>query len=189
MLKLNPDQLRQPHGGHHYLIPNGPAVKGESFKEVVQKIKDYRINNGIPVGDPEQDVLWFYALHWPYMVEPDVQRKAPEESEMFRSWAKWVRKAWKTPPKKTITTKEASIRWDVCLTCPHNKKFNWRETDESTAIQQRVFLLRRGVEVPEGIGYCACHKADLSALSFIDGPQSFSDKSKEFIQPEACWVK
>ena len=129
MLKLNPDQLRQPHGGHHFLIPNGPAVKGESAKEVIKKITEYRINNGIPVGNPEEELLYFYALHWPYMVEPAEIGKPTEKSSWFQDWARWVRKTWKNPPKKLITTKEASYRWDVCLTCPHNRGFDWKETD------------------------------------------------------------
>jgi len=189
MLKLNPDQLRQPHGGHNYREPNGPGIKGESVKDLVKKITDYRINNNIPVGDPEQDVLYYYALHWPYMVEPAEVGKPTHQSKWFQGWSTWLRKAWKNPPKKLITTKEASYRWDVCLTCPHNRGFDWKETDESSAITQRAFLLRKGIDAPKDLQYCDLHKADLSVLTFVENPASFSDKSKEDTQPSACWVK
>lgn len=188
MLRLNPDQLRQPHGGHNFLIPNGPAVKGESLKEVVQKVVDYRINNNIPLGDPEQEVLYYYALHWPYMVEPVEPKRIPAASSRFGGWSKWIRKSWINPPKKIITTKEAVGRWEVCATCPHNKRFDWKETNETAALTQRAFLLRRGIDAPKDLGYCDLHMADLSVLTFLETPESFSEKSKDKEQPPKCWV-
>jgi hypothetical protein len=187
MLKLNPDQQRLPHGGHHYPIIDGPLVRADSAREVIRKITDYRIANALPLGDPEQELYRYYHKFWPYTVIEVDSTKGDEPATNFPSWAKWVRKAWKMPPK-LVTTKEASFRWDICLTCPHNKQFDWKETNESAVLSQRAFLLRRGIEAPKALQYCDLHRADLSVLTFTETPGLFSEKPKEAIQPSCCWV-
>ena len=118
MLKLNEKQQRTPIGGHQF-HEYGNTFRGESFDEVVKKLKDFRLTNNLRLGDPEQEVLLHYATHWPWMVRriPDVEQE--EESSDYKDWRAWVQRTWKKPPVKMITTKEASDRWNSCLTCPH----------------------------------------------------------------------
>lgn len=188
MLRINPDQQRGPRGGHHFQVPNGPMLRDEEFKGLVKKLVDYRVNNLIPLGAPDQEILRYYEKEFPYVVQETPQAERGGLTEAFTAWARWVRRAWRTPPKKTITTKEASCRWEVCQKCKHNKPFNWSDTPESMAMSQRAFLLRRGLEVPNGLGFCDLHCCDISVMSFIDNPKGFSEKPESESQPESCWV-
>lgn len=186
MYKLNQDQKRLPFGGHHF-YDKGFMIKGETVKEVVGKITDYRLNNNRPIGNPEQEVLEYYALNFPWMVKKD-NEEVPKENESYALWRKWVQKTWTNPPKKLITTKEASFRWDVCKKCPHNKPINWPESDESTQITRKAFLLRQGMEIPEELGFCSLHNVDIGVLTFIETPKDYSEQKKDTPGYPSCWV-
>jgi hypothetical protein len=186
MLKLKENQKRQPVGGHHF-TSHSTTFKGDTFYDVVKKLRQFRLINGLPVGDPAQEVLNYYAKNWPFMVMVSEENPTRVTKEEYVKWREWVQKTWENPPKKTITTKEAKLRWDVCLKCPFNKQFSWEGTDESAEITRRAFILRKGIEVPIGLGFCGLHSADLSVFVWIDNSKEFSS-NKEEKQPSECWV-
>jgi hypothetical protein len=167
MLKLNPTSKKSPPGGHQYR-EYGITFKGEKFSEVVTKVRDFRLHNNHPVGDPEQEVLCYYADHWPWLVKEDRDAAEPESPpDQYFLWREWLHRTWRNPPNKIITVKEAKDRWDKCEKCPFNQQFKHDETAESSELSRRAFLLRRGIEVPEFLGFCSCHAADLGAFSLI----------------------
>jgi hypothetical protein len=185
MLRLNPNSKKSPPGGHHY-IEYGITFRGDTFKQVAEKLKDFRLHNNIPLGNPEQEILGFYAFSWPYLVKDASEVVEDEAPDQFKEWRKWVQETWKNPPKKIVTLKEASDRWAVCENCPFNQQFKHDETDESAEIARRAFLLRRGMSVPDFLGFCSCHGTDLSAFVFFQPAKGFS--SNKEVQPEGCWV-
>lgn len=186
MLKLNPYQQRLPVGGHQY-YEHGTMFRGETFDEVKDKLTQFRLNNGLPMGDPEQQILTHYAKNWPYMVKGDAERKEIQVSNKFVLWREWVLKTWRGPPKKVVTQKEADIRSDICASCPYNTKRDWEETDESDALKRRVFIMHAARPSPKTNGFCSCHLADLNVLVFLNTPKEHSSK-KDVEQPKFCWV-
>lgn len=188
MLKLKKDSKRSPFGGHHY-PEYGRTFQSPTFKELVKNVEDFRLNNNIPAGDPEQDILAFYAEHWPWLIEVNFDEPAPgwKKVEHYEDWRESIYKMWKRPPLKTISVKEASDRWAVCAVCPYNKPLDWEETNESAELSRRTFLLRRGIDVPENLGYCSLHKVDLSVFCLIADASDYSSKTEE--DYEACWLK
>lgn len=187
MLELNKNQKRLPIGGHHY-AEYGVTFKGETFAEVVADVEKFRVNNCITIGNPEQDVLFFYMKHWPYMVV-EVVGVSGKPSSKYENWRSWIQKTWKNPPQKTLVPKEAQERWDVCKGCKFNEIMNWEQTDESKEMMRRSFLLRRGVDVPKKIGYCSRHRCDLPFFVFIEEADKFSAKSKDCEAFAGCWIK
>lgn len=185
MLKLNPHQQRSPLGGHHY-PSHGRTFKEESFDKLVKSLKKFRVDNAIPVGDPAQDVLIFYAKHFPWMVMPDFGTE-PKKDDSYEGWRDWITKTWQAAPTKFVSIKESEQRWKVCEKCPFNTTKGWAETDESAAFTKRAFMLRRGIPVPKFLGFCSCHRADLTVLVMLDEPKKCSAK-KDGEQPQDCWV-
>ncbi len=187
MLKINKDQMRLPFGGHHY-VEDGRTLKGDTFDEVKAQLSDYRLYNNRPIGNPGQDILKYYQVNFPWMVRED-DLEVPEESEQFIDWRAWVQKTWKTPPKKLLTSKEASFRWDVCKTCPFNKPIEsgYRQS-EFDQITRKTFMLRRGAKIPKELGYCSLHRFDLSVATFIETPRDHSEKSLNDPNYPSCWV-
>jgi hypothetical protein len=186
MFKINPNQKRLPLGGHHF-YEKGFMIRGETHIEVADKLKDYRLNNNMPIGMPEQDVLFYYALNFPWMVIED-GKPDPVEPEDYKSWRDWIQKTWNRPPKKVITKKEAATRWETCLDCPHNKSMDWPETEESSQFSRKAFLIRRGAEIPENLGYCDLHKVDLGVFTLSETPIVHSEKPKDIANEPRCWV-
>ena len=121
------------------------------------------------------------------MVDEDREADEPVENPEFVAWRSWVSRTWTSPPKKLITTKEAQDRWNKCKVCPCNKKFSWDSTDESDQISRKTFMLKRGIDTPEFLGFCCLHNCDLSVFTFIEAADQFSSKKGK--EPEGCWVK
>lgn len=183
MLKLNPNQKRQPFGGHQFFdSQKAVSFRGNTFEDVKNKLTSYRINNGIPVGNPEQEILQYYATHWPFMVMPCETANANALSPKYLGWREFVSKSWLIPPKKFITSKEAQERWKICCECPFNQLKDWKETDESSELTRRAFVLRRGIDVPEYLGYCSLHRVDLGVFCFLDQ----AELPKKVEAP--CWI-
>lgn len=164
-------------------------ITGESFEEVRDKLADFRVNNNVPIGDPGQDILSHYANNWPWMVMHDDQPSVnKEQSREYINWRRWIYRIWNNPPLKTVSTKEASMRWDVCKKCPRNKKMEWEETKESSELARRAFLMRRGIDIPKETGFCDCHNWDISVVSFVETPRELSGKLKDSADQPGCWV-
>ncbi len=187
MLKIRHQQKRLPLGGHHFnegLV----TLKGDTHIEVANKLRDFRVNNNKPMGDPEQDVLNYYAETSPWMVREDEEKEEVPLDPSYLEWRDWVYRVWDKPPKKYTTKRDATARWLVCKTCPFNKKMDWVESNESSELVRRAFLLRKGLEVPDYLGFCTCHKADLGAFSFLEAPKDHSGIAKDAKNYPSCWV-
>lgn len=187
-IKLNPDQQRQPIGGHHFK-ENGHMLRGDTFDEVVSELATYRLNNSIPIGNPKQDVIAYYAEKFPYMVMLDEDPPEPiKRSEEYLAWRSWVWEMWKKPELRHVTTKEAAERWIECSQCPYNKSILETVTREGREVSKKAFLLRRGENIPSFVGFCACHRFDIGVASLLENPASRSEKNKDTEQPAGCWV-
>lgn len=186
MLIPNKESMRLPIGGHQY-PSHGIMFRGDTFNELLQKLTDFRITNGIKLGKPEQEILQHYALHWPYMVR-HIPGGADEPADDFEQWREWIQRVWAVPPKTVITPTEAKERWVKCLSCPMNKAFNWEDNEESRELERRAFLLRRGVDVPEGLGFCSCYSCDLAVAVFLEDKSGHFKQNKGTEKPGPCWV-
>ena len=157
------------------------------MEEVVKKITSFRATNNIPAGNPEQEVLFFYAKNWPYMVTNAKSEKQQVIDGDYVMWRDSVYKHWSKPPLKFIPSTEAVERWNVCESCEHLRKIDWPKTEESSELLRRTFLLSRGLQTPSFLGYCARHLTDLRSLVYAESPTSLSSK-KDAQQPEKCWI-
>ncbi len=187
MLKLNETSKREPFGGHHH-IEYGITFRADSFTALVEKVSSFRLQNNIPVGNPEQEILSRYAQFWPWLVRQERDAEPLTDRLDYREWRYWLQKTWRTPPAKLITTREARDRWVKCQTCPANLKKTWDESDESSEVTRRAYLLRRGMDVPDYLGFCACHKTDLGVFTFIEAAKDYSARKTTEASPDGCWV-
>lgn len=179
-------QLR-PHGGHHYHA-HGIKFEGDNHKDVYEKLTTYRLNNTIPIGDPEQEVLSYYAREFPWMVDEVEALPSIKKNDYYARWRAFVQNTWKHPLTRTITAKEASSRWDVCAKCPYNVKLSVGSSQEGQELLRRTFLLRRGQEVPAKLGFCSLHSFDIGVASLLETPVEVSGKMKDAANAPDCWV-
>lgn len=184
--KLRPGQQMRPIGGHHF-TEDGVRFEGDTLDEIVTKLSDYRVNNLAPIGQPRQEILSYYAKNWPFMVDEDFGAEPPEPpGYRMEKWTAFIRKLWGKPGMKQITPKEASLRWEVCLKCPHNVPVS-PTTQEEKEMERKAFMLRKGQTVPAKLGFCSLHLWDISSASFIETPVALSGKPKEAASYPGCW--
>lgn len=188
-LRLNNNQKRLPFGGHHFFENSmNHLLKGETFDDVVRQLTDLRINNNVPMGDPEQEILIFYAKNYPWMVKYDMESTGVEQlSPRYQAWRRFVYNTWNKPPQKVVSNKEAAMRQERCLSCPYNQPLDWDETDESSELTRRAFLLRRGANLSQDIGFCTLHESDLGILTLVENPESYSARNKDTPNYPGCW--
>lgn len=191
MLELNKNQKRLPIGGHHFYC-HSVMFKGDTFPEVVKKMAEFRRNNNIAAGDPEQEILAHYQDKWPFMVVQSDREPKLEPPESYTQWRDWVFRTWKNPPKKFLGEKEATDRFVVCQSCPHfvsNPYWKKNPTPESMEVSRREFVLQRGIQADKISGFCALHLAPIGPMVFVADPKPLSQMKEGEIEPEACWVK
>ncbi len=184
---LNPHQKRLPFGGHHF-HEDGMMIKGETVPEVAELLENYRIINGKPLGNPKQEIIDYYGVKFPWMVIKDLNPPEQEESQDdYIAWRYWVASVWGQPHRKFISRKEATMRLEVCKTCPHNVGKPWGDTRESTEFDRKVLLLRRGEKLDENVGFCALHKADIGVACFLESTSGLSRKDDNKPDHPGCW--
>lgn len=185
--RLNPHQKRLPIGGHHF-YQGDIMLKGETFDDVLDLLENFRLVNGIPLGNPRQEILDYYAEKFPWMVQPDFSAKPGESlNEDYVAWRSWIASLWGQPAGKFLSKKEASMRLVTCDGCPHNVGTTWKESKESIEFQRKALMLRHGHSAPMGMCYCNLHRADISVSSFLDKPHELSRKPKDKPDHEGCW--
>lgn len=187
MLKYNKDSKRLPPGGHQFK-EYGMVFKGDSLEAVCRDLANFRLNNNIPAGNPEQEILAHYVKNWPWLVKDDRVSKDAEDMGNYSKWREWIYMVWKTPPKKVIAPKLAAERWAVCKDCPYNVPFAWKDSKESEELTRRAYMLRRAIDVPKGLGFCSLHKADIGLLSVLEDAKTYSNNKSEKNYPD-CWIK
>ena len=147
-LKLNTNQQVLPPGGHQF-HSHSITFTADSFTALSRKVYDFRVNNMMPAGNPDAEILQYYLEKWPNMVELDDSESVEFSDLHFDVWARWLGRIWRNPPRSIVAIKEAEMRYETCKTCPKNTPFTWKETPETLALNQRAFLLRRGYERPK----------------------------------------
>ena len=188
MIRLNRKQQRLPIGGHHYPEP-GLMIKEETFDDVVKRLRSFRLDNGVKLGNPEADVLRYYAEKFPYMVEEYWPQRTDDDVDRdYLRYAHWIRTAWQNPPKGIISSKEAEFRWDKCKTCKCNVQNRWKTGHEQEDLLRRSFMLRHGLHAPSFLGFCTCNRWDNSVAVFLSDPEGFSAKEKTAEQEPGCWL-
>lgn len=185
--KLRESQQLRPFGGHHFK-DHGVTFTGDTLDEVVKKLEDHRINNALPVGNPKQDVLRYYAVKWPFMVDDDYTPPKPEKPNvLMERWVRWVRKYWGKSLGRMVTSHEAAARWDICMKCPHNIKLDPSSREEKE-MQRKAFLMRAGQDIPKELGFCSLHWADTTVSVWAEAPVKVSEKPKDLVNYPGCWV-
>lgn len=188
MLRIKQAQQRQPIGGHH-MASNGVMFRGDSAEEVAAKIRNHRLINGIPLGNPEQEVIDYYGRKFPWMVENDTSDQAEEKQDPnYLKWRDSVAKAWGNVQPKMVGEVVASSRWSICETCPFNIPKNWEKTNEAKEFERKVMIMNKTANVPEKMQFCSLHGHDLGYLSFIESPSPVSRKTKDKPNYDGCWV-
>lgn len=189
-LVLNDKQQRKPlDGGHHFVEEGVGRIDGETFAEVVQKLGDYRVANGLSRGNPERDVVRYYSEHYPFMVRLADGEEEEEDALGVRATrvVSWMEKLSSIKAGVLIgADAEAKERLEGCAKCPHFRAaYKLPDTEYGETLKMKGYLIGKGrVKLGEG-GYCKRYGWDCGLAAQINSPgQTVVVGERE----PGCWV-
>ena len=186
-LRLKENSMRIPFGGHHFK-DRAVMFKAEAFDELVGKVRDFRIANGIKIGNPEEEILIYYAKNWPWLVEENPEQQITKENPRYDKWRDFIFAMKKTPIRKYANDREIRTRYETCEKCKFRKKVTPRDKDEFEALKQKVFVFCRGSMVCGMDQFCDLHQAPIPVLL---APETTKDllPPKDGNGSADCWIK
>ena len=180
MIRIKKELGHEIPGGHSYPIPGGPVVNGESIKDLLFAIREYRINNGLPPGDPLDEVTAYYAKKYPWSVE-EGKRDADSLHDSFsEEVVAWINRYWKSPPKQWMPVEDTQRRQSCCLSCPYRVDEPSGTPADAEALR-RAFLLSKGSLLDEELGCCTFHKWNNRLACLMTMPEITRNS------PKCCW--
>lgn len=171
-------------GGWHYPVPGGPTIKGENAQDLIDKVTEYRVCNGLPIGDPKSEITAWYTIHFPFTVE-NCEAEEPNHPDELRDGVyAWINDLWKNPPHEYAEPDEVVRRQDTCKKCPWRADIPKSDSRAALESERRLFLLSRGGLGPSELGVCRFAAWDNRLACML---------TKEKIDcgecPKCCWVK
>lgn len=164
------------------------AIKG---RVLVEMVRQFRINMGLPEGTPDQDIADFIKRISP----PNDRFRTTHGVSIPRTHAirplaqdlrEWVDAVAPERPM-LLTEPEATERAQACLKCPQNIKWKTGCGECNTEIEYRGALLRNRANYgyDELLRGCRLHKVLLSAAVFLDRDNL---PARDPQAPAECWM-
>lgn len=174
--------MSQPEGGWSYQIPDGPTISSEKvggpgLKVIVQKLKEYRLANGIPEGDPETDICKAYSTRFPWLI-----LKLPDEDTYSNDAEAWIHRVWRSYPIQMAETRARDERFEQCKKCVH---FEPLDREGMSAEASRRLLLMNPAKFHVEHGWCLLRGWVPSVAVQLHQPIEFADEKS---QSSDCWV-
>jgi hypothetical protein len=180
----------QVHQGQTWRIPAEGSAK--SAEVLVQQVTDFRVANGIALGDPFADVVDFIRKVSPnndrWQGRVVGQPRAHEITPLIQDLRVWIDKTATDKPR-FILTDEARDRARICMTCPQNIRWELSGCGAcNEEIHIRSYQLRQAKTVPpeeDALRGCRLHRIELKAAVHLDRdflPQRHTDA------PPQCWI-
>lgn len=187
-----------PPGGFHYIEKHGGIeikIESSSHHAVAEAVLKFRLNNGIPPGNPQKDVNDYVCKNHPHFCtqtdEPYLSGAAPlsREQHLSRRVAEWMVSLFKLGSDNETTQTRANERAAICAACPLNKDYvpgACGPCVESTDRLSFIWLRNRKTPDDAKLGGCtAIGQLNRSAVQASTLPP-LQPGDVELL-PTACW--
>lgn len=188
-MSFRPNPNLYPEGGYIFVESDGTRFRGESWKDLIKRVTEYRARNGQEKGDPEAEIFTQYCTRMPNHCGMQAPRPVVPHSmtfnqkvlQWFSSLLEWKRKN----PLPRCTDGEAARRAAICARCPMQRSLV--ESCEScirTIRHGRKTLLDGQASRHQNLQPCAALGEDCMVSVHIDQP-----KVPDSSVPAECWRK
>lgn len=120
MNTLNPNVF--PKGGYYYLESDGARIVGQTWSGVVSRVANYRRRAGIPLGNPEQDVVNQACARNPEICRQDngARIEQTKRASLKTRVLQWLQLAKDHHESPSVPVETAQARANVCAGCSLN---------------------------------------------------------------------
>jgi hypothetical protein len=190
-MSIRPNPNLYPDGGYIFVEGDGTQFRGESWRDLISKVKSYRERNGRPTGDPEADIFAQYCSRMPNHCK-DTRNVPVQNSSHSLSLNQRVLQFIATllerkrrSPIPRVPDSEAAERATICASCPRQKSLvQTCQQCLTTVAQGRKVVLDGQPSHHQGLLACEALGEDLPLTVHIEQPPVSDDKV-----PSHCWRK
>lgn len=190
---MRPNPNLYPEGGYLFVEGDGSTFRGDSWRDCIRKVEQYRQRNNRPVGDVEAEVFTQYCQRMPShcksFPKAGQTTNAHHSMSLNQKVLQWVSNllSWKRtgPPIPRVQDAEAARRAAICATCPKMQPLTESCEQCITALKSgRKAVLDGHASQHQGLLACAALGEDCSTAVHIEQPKADSN-----LVPENCWRK
>ena len=159
------------------------VIDGDSYEDLVKKVKDFRFYRNVPAGNVEQDVAAFICGKFPWAGwKAGESIENPVTPALGALWMR-LRKMGESSVARAIAP-VVKHRAGICLGCPHNIPIPEMSEEDKVQYRRAVGLIcGRLIEGESELGLCSFHLHDNRVASMVNGNEPLRDG-----QPDHCWV-
>lgn len=179
---------QHPPRGFDFTDPSGVILNESSLYGLVTAVQKYRLNNGLPQGNPEAEIEAIYATKYPWLVsstQPAWQKPVKlTETPKEVHYAEWLAGIWKTQIKESELADDDVVdaRMEKCYDCKHCDEWPAKiGRGEELETKRRLMILSRG-KVWRISPSCTLHNWHCGLAAMLREPKT----DKEY---EGCWAK
>ena len=122
---------RRPHKGWNYLLPDGVIMNGNSHADLVKNIIQYRIKNGMKIGNPNYEVEQYICRKNLHLMEfGESEYKDIQELDVFTEYLRKI----KVNCGKRLLDHLVYERKLTCEKCECNQKLKKETSYEKEAL-------------------------------------------------------
>lgn len=190
LVSFRPNPNLYPEGGYIFVESDGTRFRGESWKDLIAKVAEYRARNGREKGDPEAEIFTQYCVRMPshcgmhtthQTIVPHSMTFNQKVLQWFSNLLEWKRRN----PIARVTDGEAARRAAICARCPMQRSLV--ESCEScikTIRHGRLTVLDGHASQHQNLQPCAALGEDCMVSVHIEQPQVPAEQV-----PAECWRK
>lgn len=150
------------------------TIKADSLAKLLTAVATFRATNGLPVGQPAQEVEAYYAIHHPWLITKVGTAPVAHEDPV----ARWVNRQWRTPPKERDFAESETVRsrLETCATCEYYATAHKFDADTL----RRLTVL--GVGRITDFSACKAQHWAVGLAALIQTPETQ-------VEVEQCWAR
>jgi hypothetical protein len=177
-----------PKEGYFFVEADGVHVRGDSWKDVIARVTDYRRRNRMPAGDPDAEIMAQACARNPSICSE--KRAAPIKRKTLKGrileWLSAIKRVSAKEPLEFVDADTAKRRANVCVGCPQHVDFFGAPSCASckaTVKAMREELLK-GRKPDPRLNGCAAIGIDCAVAAHLDEARIEAPEA-----PRTCWRK
>lgn len=186
-----------PPGGWHYIQnPGEHRIDGSDLETLVDNVLNWRLQNGVTVGNVAKDVEEFICTRWPNQClrgsQNPMPSTAPHPSQTQRfvdAILKWATDFMDKKYECELPA-EAMRRAEICSRCVRQERWDHACPRCTEHAGRLLAIIRRGKELPEHLRKklrgCAAFQFDTRTAVWL--PREELKRPSNAVPPE-CWNK
>jgi hypothetical protein len=183
----------------YFIVAPGVKIEAPLKDELIRRVFEYRLRNGITIGDVEKDIDEAYCSRYPRFCTDDPHDRDPTKprvsgESMLNRVSRWAALMIRGMPRggyALVTSAEAEDRAAICTNCSMN--IAWRGgcggcSGSTLQLLQQLKALRK-TKRDGNLAACAVTSAENSASVWIPLESNpLSDEQRAQL-PAQCWRK